>query len=174
MHPEISPLRCASVEMTKERAVLPARLVAEQERREGTCAFSMPRPLPWIITTLPFVIPDRSVPGFPTSRCWQRPRVRCSLKNPHDVDQRHGFSAGNPGERSGEICGFFFRCSRTLFSPRVFDEGLDSPGIFPARLAFDSADDVDPPGLQDLNCLLHVFWSQAASRNQPQIWRGPL
>jgi hypothetical protein len=23
---------------------------------------------------------DRSVPGFPTSRCWRRPRVRLSLK----------------------------------------------------------------------------------------------
>jgi hypothetical protein len=29
--PQISPLRCAPVEMTKGRAVLPARLVAEQE-----------------------------------------------------------------------------------------------------------------------------------------------
>jgi hypothetical protein len=33
---------------------------------------------------------DRSVPGFPTSRCWRRPRVRFSLRKPHDVDQRHG------------------------------------------------------------------------------------
>ena len=33
---------------------------------------------------------DRSVPGFPTSRCWQGPRVRFSLRKPHDVDQHHG------------------------------------------------------------------------------------
>jgi hypothetical protein len=33
---------------------------------------------------------DRSVPGFPTSHCRQRPRVRFSLRKPHDDDQRHG------------------------------------------------------------------------------------
>src|ERR1700744_1632599 len=58
--------------------------------------------------------------------------------------------------------------------PRVFDEGLDSLRILFAWLAFDSADDVDSPGLQDLNCFLHVFWRQAAGSNQPQLWRGPL
>ena len=31
-----------------------------------------------------------SVPGFPTSRCRQRIRMRFSLRKPHDVDQRHG------------------------------------------------------------------------------------
>jgi hypothetical protein len=30
--------------------------------------------------TAPLCHLDRSVPGFPTSRCWQRPRVRFSLK----------------------------------------------------------------------------------------------
>src|SRR5271163_1199421 len=34
--------------------------------------------------------PDRSGPGFPISRCWQRPRLRFPLRKPHDVDQRHG------------------------------------------------------------------------------------
>jgi hypothetical protein len=33
---------------------------------------------------------DRSVPGFPTSHCRQRPRVRFPLRKPHDDDQRHG------------------------------------------------------------------------------------
>ena len=34
--------------------------------------------------------PDRSVPGFPTSRCWQQPRVRLSVKRePHALHQRH-------------------------------------------------------------------------------------
>ncbi len=29
-------------------------------------------------------------PRFPTSRCWQGPRVRLSLKRAHEVHQRHG------------------------------------------------------------------------------------
>jgi hypothetical protein len=37
--------------------------------------------------------PDRSATGFPTLRCWRRPRVRLSV------------STGNPGERSGGTCG---------------------------------------------------------------------
>jgi hypothetical protein len=32
----------------------------------------------------------QSVPGFPTSHCWQRLRMRFSSRKPHDVDQRHG------------------------------------------------------------------------------------
>ena len=42
---------------------------------------------------------DRSVPGFSTSRCWQRTRVRFSLRKPHDVDQRHG----SPQEIRGSV-----------------------------------------------------------------------
>jgi hypothetical protein len=33
IHTEISPLRCTSVEMTKGRAVLPGRIVAEQKMK---------------------------------------------------------------------------------------------------------------------------------------------
>jgi hypothetical protein len=49
---------------------------------------------------------DRSVPGFPTSRCWQGPRVRLSLKRAACRSAKPRVVTGNPGERSGEICGF--------------------------------------------------------------------
>ena len=48
---------------------------------------------------------DRSVPGFPTSRCWRRPRVRLSVKRAACRSSKPRISTGNPGERSGEICG---------------------------------------------------------------------
>ena len=50
---------------------------------------------------------DRSsVPGFPTSRCSRRPRVRLSLKRAACDQSTPLFSTGSPGEeRSGEICG---------------------------------------------------------------------
>ena len=46
---------------------------------------------------------DRSEPGFPTSRCWRRPRVRLSLKRAACRSSKPRVSTGNPGERSGEI-----------------------------------------------------------------------
>jgi hypothetical protein len=48
---------------------------------------------------------DRSVPGFPTSRCWKGPRVRLSLKRAACRSAKPRVVTGNPGERSGEICG---------------------------------------------------------------------
>ena len=48
--------------------------------------------------------PDRSVPGFPTSPCWQLPRVRLSVKRAASSSSAPPVSTGNPGERSGEIC----------------------------------------------------------------------
>jgi hypothetical protein len=48
---------------------------------------------------------DRSVPGFPTSRCWQRTRVRLSVERDACRSPTPRVSTGNPGERSGEICG---------------------------------------------------------------------
>jgi hypothetical protein len=64
---------------------------------------------------------DRSVPGFPTSRCWQRPRVRFSLRKPHDVDQRHESPQeirGSVVERS--LCGCSFL---GMFFDRTFTKG---------------------------------------------------
>jgi hypothetical protein len=49
---------------------------------------------------------DRSVPGFPTSRCKRQPRMRFSSRKPHDLDQRHGSRQeirGSAVERS--LCG---------------------------------------------------------------------
>jgi hypothetical protein len=46
---------------------------------------------------------DRSGPGFPTSRCLRRPRVRLSLKRAACRSSKPRVSTGNPGERSGEI-----------------------------------------------------------------------
>jgi hypothetical protein len=48
---------------------------------------------------------DRSPPGFPTSRCWRRPRVRLSVKRAVCRPSKPRVFTGNPGERSGEICG---------------------------------------------------------------------
>ena len=48
---------------------------------------------------------DRSAPGFPTSRCWQRPRVRLSVERAACRPSTPRVFIGNPGERSGEICG---------------------------------------------------------------------
>jgi hypothetical protein len=50
----------------------------------------------------------RSVPGFPTSRCWPRPQVRFSLRKPHDVNQGHGYRQeilGSAVERSAVLHG---------------------------------------------------------------------
>src|ERR1700722_11532261 len=33
--------------------------------------------------------PDRSVPGFPATQHWRRPRVRPSVRRAHEVRQRH-------------------------------------------------------------------------------------
>ena len=54
------------------------------------------------------------LPGFPTSRCWRRPRVRLSVKRAACRSSKPRVSAGNPGERSGEICGLLFRFSHSL------------------------------------------------------------
>jgi hypothetical protein len=48
---------------------------------------------------------DRSEPGFTTSRCWQRPRVRLSAERAACRPSTPRVFTGNPGERSGEICG---------------------------------------------------------------------
>jgi len=70
---------------------------------------------------------DRSVPGFPTSRSWRGPRMRFSLRKPHDVDQRHRSRQeirGSAVERS--LCGcsflgmFFDRLPRRGFCLRPF------------------------------------------------------
>jgi hypothetical protein len=54
---------------------------------------------------LPFVI--STGPGFPASRCWQRPRVRFSFKENRmqsiGATDLHRKSGGAPKERSGEI-----------------------------------------------------------------------
>jgi hypothetical protein len=50
--------------------------------------------------------PDRSVPGFPTSRCQRRPRVRLSAERAVCSSSAPPLSTGNPGERSGETCCF--------------------------------------------------------------------
>jgi hypothetical protein len=72
---------------------------------------------------------DRSVPGFPTSRCWQRPRVRLSVERAACRSPTPRVSTGNPGERSGEICGSVVRsweCFSTeeswAFGPTQGDE----------------------------------------------------
>jgi hypothetical protein len=44
-----------------------------------------------------------TTPGFPTSGCWRRPRVRFSLKKTACRSSTPRLSTGNPGERSGEI-----------------------------------------------------------------------
>src|SRR3984957_16957956 len=97
--------------------------------------FAITRPQPRTITTLPFVISteaqrsgeicgfahhqtsdtdhndpplchlDRSAAGFPTSRCRQRLRVRLSVKRAACRPSKPRAFTGNPGERSGEICG---------------------------------------------------------------------
>jgi hypothetical protein len=95
VEPQISPLRCAPVEMTKGRTVLPGRVVAEQE--QFLSIFSL-----WERPSLLCHL-DRSVPGFPTSRCSQRPRVRLSVKRAACRASKPRVSTGNPGERSGEI-----------------------------------------------------------------------
>jgi hypothetical protein len=56
---------------------------------------------------LSFCHPDRSVPGFPTSQCEQRPRMRLSLQRAARNISTPRFSTGNPGERSGGTCGSF-------------------------------------------------------------------
>jgi hypothetical protein len=73
---------------------------------------------------LPFVIPSEaegsavprtfrgnvfrpSVPGFPATQHWTRPRVRLSLKERRMMFSNATTSTGNPGLRSGGICGFF-------------------------------------------------------------------
>jgi hypothetical protein len=60
---------------------------------------------------------DRSVPGFPASRCWRRPRVRLSVK-------RAACRPSKPGERSGEIC--VEKLSWSAASPRSRN---CSPGV---------------------------------------------
>jgi hypothetical protein len=61
---------------------------------------------------------DRSVPGFPTSRSWQRPRVRFSSKGNRMILINATALYRKSGERSGEICGpflemFFDRAQRS-------------------------------------------------------------
>jgi hypothetical protein len=34
---------------------------------------------------------DRSKPGFPGTLSWKRPRVRLSVRKPHEVHQRHQY-----------------------------------------------------------------------------------
>ena len=68
---------------------------------------------------------DRSVPGFPTSRCWQRPRVRLSVERAACRSPTPRVSTGNPGERSGEICG------QRSFLGNVFRQSV--PGFPPSR-----------------------------------------
>jgi hypothetical protein len=62
---------------------------------------------------------DRSVPGFPTSRCWRRPRVRLSVKRAECRSSKSRVFTGNPGERSAEICG-----SAVPSWKCVFDRGV--------------------------------------------------
>jgi antitoxin Phd len=63
--------------------------------------------------------PDRSGPGFPTSRCWQRPRVRLSVERAAWSSSTPRVSTGNPGERSGGICSPPGKL-RTLHLPDLF------------------------------------------------------
>ena len=48
---------------------------------------------------------DRSVPGFPAMQHSTMPRVRLSAKRGAGRVSTPRSSTGNPGERSGEICG---------------------------------------------------------------------
>ena len=50
---------------------------------------------------------DRSVPGFPLHGTRQRPRMRLSAKRAACTSPMTQHSTGNPGQRSGEICGLF-------------------------------------------------------------------
>jgi hypothetical protein len=83
--------------------------------------------------SLPFPChPDRSVPGFPTSRRQRRPRVRLSVKRAACRSSTPRVSTGNPGERSGEICGSLARLQTrkhirfnyvvTFEAHRIFDD----------------------------------------------------
>ena len=73
--------------------------------------------LPWKHSP-PLCHLDRSEPGFPTSRCWQRTRVRLSVGRAACRSLTPRVSKGNPGERSGEICG------SSVFLGMFFDRGI--------------------------------------------------
>jgi hypothetical protein len=71
--------------------------------------------------------PDRSAPGFPTSHCWQQPRVRLSVVRAACRSSTPRVSTGNPGERSGGTCGSF-PSTHTRSKAQIF------VGSFTARL----------------------------------------
>jgi hypothetical protein len=109
--PQISPLRCATVEMTKGRVVMdrssglrtrkPQIVTSLRFRRDEkrllSSNFSFWR-RPSTVCHL-----DRSVPGFPTSRCPRRPSVRLSVRRAACRPSTPRVFTGNPWERSGEI-----------------------------------------------------------------------
>ncbi len=85
---------------------------------------------------------DRSAPGLPTSRCWQLPRVRLSLKRAACRSSKTRVSTGNPGERSGEISVWMLCPGNVFLAERGIDqrasEALLSQGLlrFLARACF--------------------------------------
>src|SRR6202140_4956252 len=57
--------------------------------------------------------------------------------------------------------------STCLFhGPHGFDKGADFSGIFSAGLAFDAGGNVHAPGMEDVDCLLHIAGTQAAGDDQ--------
>jgi hypothetical protein len=54
-----------------------------------------------------FVISTGAYPDFLPNSSWRRASMRLSVKRDAGTSSAPQNSTGNPGERSGEICGFF-------------------------------------------------------------------
>jgi hypothetical protein len=106
---------------------------------------------------------DRSVPGFPTSRCWRRPRVRLSVKRAACRPSKPRLFTGNPGERSGEISVWM------LFPGNVFRQGGKSratPRLYLVPAAGRRSRGLSPSGSRNGRRRLrvrHSCWSPAAA-----------